>query len=62
MSADRPPRDSAHPSGSLRSNVLSSSVARYSNGVRMSKKSKLIDSEPWSRKQPSGDVPQNDSA
>jgi hypothetical protein len=62
MSADRLPRDSAHPSGKLRSNVLSSSVARHSNGVTMSKKNKLTDSEPWSSKPPSGEVPQNDSA
>jgi len=62
MSADRQPRDSAHPSGRQRSNVLSSNVARHSNAVRMSNKNKLTDSEPWSSKQPSGDVPQNDSA
>jgi len=45
MTADRLPRDSAHPSGKLRSNVLSSSVVRHSNGVRLSKKNRLTDSE-----------------
>ena len=62
MSADRLPRNSAHPSGKLRSNARPSSVAPHSNNVKMSKKNKLTDSEHRSSKQPSGDVPQNNSA
>ena len=47
----------------LRSNVLPSSVARRSNSsVIMSENNKLTDSEHWSSKQRSGDVPQNNSA
>ena len=62
MSADRLPRNSAQPSGKLRSNARPSSVAPHSNNVKMSKKNKLTDSEHRSSKQPSGDVPQNNSA
>jgi len=62
MNADKLPRNSAHPSGELRSNVLPSSVARRSNSVKMNEKDKLTVSEHGSRKQPSGDVPQNNSA
>ena len=62
MNADKLPRDSAHPSGKLRSNVRPSSAAPHSNNVIMSEKNKLTDSEHWSSKQPSGDVPQSNSA
>jgi hypothetical protein len=62
MNADRLPRESAPLSGKPPSNVLSSSVARCSNSVKMSEKIKLTDSEHWSSKQPSGDVLQSNSA
>src|SRR5262249_893515 len=52
MSADWLPRNSAHPSGRLRSNARPSSGAPPSNNVKMSKKNKLTDSEHRSSKQP----------